>query len=29
MITWFGFIGWGVVASLQWLMDVVKNLWPG
>jgi hypothetical protein len=27
MITWFGFLGWGVVAILRWLLECVKNLW--
>jgi type VI protein secretion system component VasF len=29
MIVWFGFLGWGVVTSLQWLMDTLKAAWPG
>jgi hypothetical protein len=27
MITWFGFLGWGVIAILQWMLNCVKNLW--
>jgi type VI protein secretion system component VasF len=25
MIVWFGFLGWGVVATLQWLLDFIRN----
>jgi hypothetical protein len=24
MIVWFGFLGWGLVAMLQWLLDCIK-----
>ena len=27
MITWLGFLGWGVIAILQWMLYCVKNLW--
>jgi len=27
MIVWFGFLGWGLVAILQWLLDCIKNFW--
>ena len=27
MTVWFGFLGWGLVAILQWLLDCIKNLW--
>jgi hypothetical protein len=27
MIVWFGFLGWGVIAILQWMLSCVKNLW--
>jgi len=27
MIVWFGFLGWGFIAMLQWLLDCIKNLW--
>jgi hypothetical protein len=27
MIAWFGFLGWGVVAILRWLLDCTRNLW--
>jgi hypothetical protein len=27
MIVWFGFLGWGILAVLQWLLDCVKNFW--
>lgn len=27
MVTWFGFLGWGVVAILRWLLDCIRNLW--
>jgi hypothetical protein len=27
MIAWFGFLGWGFVAILQWLLDCIKNFW--
>jgi hypothetical protein len=29
MITWLGFLGWGAVASLQWLLGFLKNLLLG
>jgi len=27
MITWFGILSWGVIATLQWLLDCIKNFW--
>jgi hypothetical protein len=27
MIAWFGFLGWGLVAMLQWLLDCIKTFW--
>jgi hypothetical protein len=27
MIIWFGFLGWGVIAILQWLLDCIKSFW--
>jgi hypothetical protein len=27
MIVWFGFLGWGVVAILQWVLDCARNFW--
>jgi hypothetical protein len=27
MAVWFGFLGWGIVAMLQWLLECTKNLW--
>jgi hypothetical protein len=27
MIVWFGFLGWGLVAMLQWLLDCIKTFW--
>jgi hypothetical protein len=27
MIVWFGFLGWGAVAILQWMLSWAKNLW--
>jgi hypothetical protein len=27
MIVWFGFLGWGIVAMLQWLLDCIKTFW--
>jgi hypothetical protein len=27
MIAWFGFLGWGFIAILQWLLDCIKNFW--
>jgi hypothetical protein len=27
MIVWFGFLGWGLVAILQSVLEGVKNLW--
>jgi hypothetical protein len=27
MIVWFSFLGWGVIAILQWLFDCIKNFW--
>jgi hypothetical protein len=27
MIIWFGFLGWGVVAILQRLLDCIKEFW--
>jgi hypothetical protein len=27
MIAWFGFLGWGFVAVIQWLLDGVKYFW--
>jgi hypothetical protein len=27
MAAWFGFLGWGIVAMLQWLLECTKNLW--
>jgi hypothetical protein len=27
MIVWFGFLGWGAVAILQWMLYCVKHLW--
>ena len=27
MIVWFGFLGWGFIAILQWLLDCIKNFW--
>jgi hypothetical protein len=26
MITWFGFLGWGVVATMRWLWECIKSL---
>jgi type VI protein secretion system component VasF len=26
MIVWFGFLGWGAVATLEWLLGAIKNL---
>jgi hypothetical protein len=25
MIVWFGFLGWGVVATFEWLLDHIKG----
>jgi len=25
MISWFGFLGWGVIAILHWLSDCIRN----
>lgn len=27
MIVWFGFLGWGVVALIQWVSDHIKSIW--
>ena len=27
MIVWFGFLGWGFVALLQWVMDHIRSIW--
>jgi hypothetical protein len=27
MIAWFGFLGWGFIAILQWSLDFIKNFW--
>jgi hypothetical protein len=27
MIVWFSFLGWGLIAVLQWLLDCVKTFW--
>jgi hypothetical protein len=27
MIVWFSFLGWGLVAILQWLGDYIKAFW--
>ena len=27
MIVWFSFLGWGIIAILQWLVDYIKNFW--
>ena len=27
MIVWLGFLGWGFIAMLQWLLDYIKNFW--
>jgi type VI protein secretion system component VasF len=27
MIVWFGFLGWGIIAILHWLLDSIENLW--
>ena len=27
MIVWFSFLGWGLIAILQWLLDCFKNFW--
>jgi len=27
MLVWFGFLGWGFVAMLHWILDCVKSLW--
>jgi hypothetical protein len=27
MIAWFGLLGWGFVAILQWLWDCIKSFW--
>jgi hypothetical protein len=27
MIVWFGFLGWGVIAALQGLLDCIKDFW--
>jgi hypothetical protein len=24
-IVWIGFLGWGIVTMLQWLLDCIKN----
>jgi hypothetical protein len=24
-IVWIGFLGWGIVTTLQWLLDCIKN----
>jgi hypothetical protein len=26
VIVWFGFLGWGFIAMLQWLLDCIKGL---
>jgi hypothetical protein len=26
MITWFGFLGWGVLAAFRWLLNCIKGL---
>lgn len=26
IIVWFGFLGWGLLAMLQWLLDCIKSL---
>jgi hypothetical protein len=27
MIVWLGFLGWGFIAMLQWLLDYIKYFW--
>jgi hypothetical protein len=27
MIAWFGFLGWGFIAVLQWLADCISDVW--
>jgi hypothetical protein len=27
MITWLGFLGWGAIATAQWILCWVKSLW--
>jgi hypothetical protein len=27
MIVWFGFLGWGFVAMVQWLLDRIRSFW--
>ena len=27
MIVWFSFLGWGLVAMLQWLLDCIRSFW--
>jgi hypothetical protein len=27
MIAWFGLLGWGFLAILQWLWDCIKSFW--
>jgi hypothetical protein len=27
MIAWLGFLGWGAVELLQWLLACIKNFW--
>jgi hypothetical protein len=27
MIAWLGFLGWGIIELLQWLLACIKNFW--
>jgi hypothetical protein len=27
MIAWFGLLGWGFLAILQWLWDCIRSFW--
>jgi hypothetical protein len=27
MVVWFGFLGWGFISILQWLLDCIKSFW--
>jgi hypothetical protein len=27
MIVWLSFLGWGLIAMLQWLLDYIKTFW--
>jgi hypothetical protein len=27
MIVWFGFLGWGIVGLLQWMLNCAKHFW--